>query len=92
MKTVQILSEMHKKHLIPNFENKDEEERLINEKTDEITQNIILCQRKIQNMGVTNENTQSNKLKKNIQVSLATKIQDLSQLFRKTQSSYLSSN
>jgi len=29
---------MHRKHLIPNFENKDEEERLINEKTDEITQ------------------------------------------------------
>ncbi len=83
---------MHKKHLIPNFENKDEEEKLINEKTDEITQNIIMCQRKIQNMDVTTDNTQTNKLKKNIQVSLATKIQDLSQLFRKTQSSYLSSN
>jgi len=89
-KEIQILGEMHKKHLIPNFENKDEEERLINEKTDEITQNIVMCQRKIQNMDVTTENTQSNKLKKNIQVSLATKIQDLSQLFRKTQSSYLS--
>jgi len=92
LKIVQVLSEMHKKHLIPNFENKDEEERLINEKTDVITQNIVMCQRKIQNMDVTTENTQSNKLKKNIQVSLATKIQDLSQLFRKTQSSYLSSN
>jgi len=29
---------MHKKHLIPNFENKEREERLINNKTDEITQ------------------------------------------------------
>jgi len=50
-----------------------------------------MCQRRIQNMGVTTENTQTNKLKKNIQVSLATKIQDLSQIFRKTQSSYLAS-
>ncbi|ORX47594.1 t-SNARE [Piromyces finnis] len=89
-KEINILSDMHKKHLIPNFENKDEEERLINEKTDEITQNIVMCQRRIQNMGVTTDNTQSNKLKKNIQVSLATKIQDISQIFRKTQSSYLS--
>jgi len=88
-KEIKILSDMHRKHLIPNFENKDEEERLINEKTDEITQSIVMCQRRIQNMGVTNENTQTNKLKKNIQVSLATKIQDLSQIFRKTQSSYL---
>jgi len=89
-KKIHILSDMHKKHLIPNFENKDEEERLINEKTDEITQSIVMCQRKIQNMNVTSDNSQSNKLKKNIQVSLATKIQDLSQLFRKAQSSYLS--
>jgi len=43
-------------------------------------------------MGVTTENSQTNKLKKNIQVSLATKVQDLSQLFRKAQSTYLSSN
>eukprot|EP00833_Pecoramyces_ruminatium_P013988 jgi/Orpsp1_1/1188020/evm.model.d7180000061900.1 len=89
-KEIQILSEMHKKHLIPNFENKEKEERIINNKTDEITQGIVMCQRKIQNMNVTSENSQTNKLKKNIQVSLATKIQDLSQLFRKTQSSYLS--
>jgi len=33
---------MHKKHLIPNFENKEKEERLINNKTDEITQVIEL--------------------------------------------------
>ncbi|ORY77913.1 t-SNARE [Neocallimastix californiae] len=85
-KEIQILSEMHKKHLIPNFENKEKEERLINNKTDEITQSIVMCQRKIKNMCVTTENSQSNKLKKNIQMSLATKIQDLSQLFRKTQS------
>jgi len=89
-KEIQILSEMHKKHLIPNFENKEKEERLINNKTDEITQSIVMCQRKIKNMCVTTENSQSNKLKKNIQMSLATKIQDLSQLFRKTQSTYLS--
>jgi len=89
-KEIKVLSEMHKKHLIPNFENKEREERLINNKTDEITQSIVMCQRKIQNMGVTTENSQTNKLKKNIQVSLATKVQDLSQLFRKAQSTYLS--
>jgi len=90
-KEIQNLSELHRKHLIPNFENKEEEERLINHKTDEITQTIVSCQRKIQNLGVPDTlDSQSAKLKKNIQVSLATKIQDLSQLFRKTQSSYLS--
>ncbi|ORX65213.1 t-SNARE [Anaeromyces robustus] len=90
-KEIQNLSELHRKHLIPNFENKDEEEQLINNKTDEITQTIVSCQRKIQNLGVPDTlDSQSAKLKKNIQVSLATKIQDLSQLFRKAQSSYLS--
>lgn len=89
-KEINILTEMHKKHLIPNFENKEEEELLINSKTDEITQSIVNCQRKIQEMNSTSEGTQVDKLKRNIQISLATKVQDISSTFRKAQSIYLS--
>ncbi|RKO89089.1 t-SNARE [Blyttiomyces helicus] len=87
------LEGIHKKHLLPGFDDHLAEEQVIERLTDSITSMFRDCERKIKRVHSETRSAsgtkQSQILSKNIQVSLATKLQDLSNIFRKSQSSYL---
>jgi syntaxin 16 len=88
------LEVLHKKHLLPGFTDKASEEREIRDTTDGITRAFQDCQKKIKQCQQHASNAsakQSQTISKNIQISLATKLQELSNSFRKSQSDYLSS-
>ncbi|TPX33378.1 hypothetical protein SmJEL517_g03763 [Synchytrium microbalum] len=88
------LEALHKKHLLPGFDDRIGEEQSIEALTDKITSMFQECQRKIKRVNNESQATaarskQTALLSKNIQTSLATKLQDLSHAFRRTQSNYL---
>ncbi|KAI8976086.1 t-SNARE [Pilobolus umbonatus] len=84
------LEGMHRKHLLPGFTDRSTDEEAINNLTTEITDEFYRIKRNIQRIRVESNNSdQDDKLARNIQTSLATKVQDLSTTFRKQQSSYL---
>ena len=94
------LDKLHSKHVLPGFEDdsvKLREEREIEQLTTEITRNFQECQKAIKRIGsmVTEANELGNLQKgdevmaKNIQVALATRVQEVSAVFRKRQSNYL---
>ncbi|KAI7864601.1 syntaxin-16-like protein [Spinellus fusiger] len=87
------LQGMHRKHLLPGFDDRSSDETAIEQLTSAITDAFYGIQRAIQRIPTHshNSNPQSpdSVLAKNIQTSLATKVQDMSSLFRKQQSSYL---
>ena len=101
--TVSKVDSLYKKHLLPGFDDRQHEERSIERLSDEIMLVSLFmihvklfqsCQKKIKkvhNESLDAQTSQGRVLGKNIQTSLATKLQDLSSTFRKTQSSYLSS-
>ncbi|KAJ5603447.1 hypothetical protein N7537_006403 [Penicillium hordei] len=94
------LDKLHQKHLLPGFGDEDlrkQDESVIERLTQDITRSFHDCQRAIMRIetmvgeskahgGVTNgEETMA----KNIQISLAARVQEASARFRKKQSTYL---
>ncbi|CEP11567.1 hypothetical protein [Parasitella parasitica] len=73
-----------------SFDDRTSDEAAINNLTQQITDEFYRIKRDIQRIRVgTNDSDQDDMLARNIQTSLATKVQDVSSSFRKQQSSYL---
>lgn len=98
----QRLEKLHQKHVLPGFnddEAKRAEETQIERITQDITKGFHQCHRCIQRVEqMVRESKQSGTLSrgeetmaKNIQISLATRVQEASASFRKKQSAYLKS-
>jgi len=84
------LNELHKKHLLPTFDDSTDEEHAVEIMTADITKLFHQAQGKIKRIGVDEKLTgEEKKVKGNIQSAFASKIQDLSIQFRKNQKSYL---
>ena len=94
------LDRLHQKHVLPGFEDEDvkrEEEDRIERLTQDITRGFHDCQRSIQRIEqmVRNSRNQGGLSKgdetmaRNIQISLAARVQESSAAFRKKQSNYL---
>ncbi|KAF9151078.1 hypothetical protein BG015_007113 [Linnemannia schmuckeri] len=89
---VQKLDAMHKKHLLPGFDDRIQEERDIERLTDEITQQFHASQRRIKRINAESRHSSSNQeqiMSRNVQMSLAQKVQDASTLFRQKQNTYM---
>jgi syntaxin 16 len=98
----QSLEKLHQKHVLPGFDDdeaKKAEEAQIERLTLQITTAFHDCHRRIQRIEqMVRESRQSGTLTKaeeimakNIQISLATRVQEASANFRKKQSAYLKS-
>ena len=97
------LDKLHQKHLLPGFgdeEARKDEEGMIERLTQEITRGFYECQKAIQRIEVMVRearqqpggiNSGEETMAKNIQVSLASRVQEASARFRKKQSTYLKS-
>ena len=96
------LDRLHSKHVLPGFDDEDvkkQEEAVIERMTQEITRGFHDCQRAIQRIeAMVRDAKQSGGVSKgdeimarNIQISLASRVQDVSAAFRKKQSNYLKS-
>lgn len=98
------LDKLHQKHVLPGFEDEDvkkREEDVIEGLTQEITRGFHKCQAAIQKVdsmirearntaGGASQGEET--MAKNIQISLASRVQEASAGFRKRQSNYLRSN
>lgn len=98
----QNLEKLHQKHVLPGFNDDDAkraEEAQIEKLTQEITKGFHDCHRCIQQVEqMVRESRESGTISraeetmaKNIQISLATRVQEASASFRKKQSAYLKS-
>lgn len=96
------LDKLHQKHLLPGFGDEDlrkQDEGAIERLTQDITRSFHECQRSIQRIEVmvTESKAQGTvtsgeeTMAKNIQISLAARVQEASARFRKKQSTYLRS-
>lgn len=96
------LDKLHQKHILPSFGDegaRKEEETIIEQYTQEITRGFHACQNAIQRIdGLVREQKQlgavtkgDETMAKNIQISLAARVQEASARFRKKQSTYLRS-
>jgi len=94
------LDKLHSKHVLPGFDDesvKQQEEREIEQLTQEITRGFQECQKAIKRVEkMVNEAKQTGNLQtgdevmaRNIQVALASRVQEVSATFRKKQSNYL---
>ncbi|EEP78449.1 conserved hypothetical protein [Uncinocarpus reesii 1704] len=96
------LDRLHQKHVLPSFGDEDvrrEEEGVIERLTQEITRAFHSCQRNIQKIetmvrdarqaGTVSRGEET--MAKNLQISMAAKVQEASASFRKKQSTYLKS-
>ncbi|PCG98091.1 t-SNARE [Penicillium occitanis (nom. inval.)] len=94
------LDKLHQKHILPSFGDEGaqkEEEAIIEQYTQEITRGFHACQNAIQRIdGLVREQKQlgavtkgDETMAKNIQISLAARVQESSARFRKKQSTYL---
>ncbi|KAL2856063.1 t-SNARE [Aspergillus pseudoustus] len=94
------LDKLHHKHLLPGFGDEDirkQDERVIERYTQEITRGFHECQKLVQRIELmVHEAKQQGgvssgdeTMAKNIQISLASRVQDASARFRKKQSTYL---
>ncbi|CRG83132.1 t-SNARE affecting a late Golgi compartment protein 2 [Talaromyces islandicus] len=94
------LDQLHQKHILPGFGDdavRRRDEDLIEQLTQEITRGFHACQRAIQRIdGMVKEQQQlggvtqgDEMLAKNLQISLASRVQESSARFRKKQSTYL---
>lgn len=99
MKTLETL---HQKHVLPGFDDdtvKQKEEREIETMTRAITRDFTICQARIRRIEVMVAEAKSQgalkngeeTMAKNLRISLATQVADVSGLFRKRQSAYLKS-
>lgn len=94
------LDRLHQKHVLPGFEDEDvkrAEEDRIEHLTQEITRGFHDCQRAIQRIEMMVRDTRNQggvskgdeTMARNIQISLASRVQEASAGFRKKQSNYL---
>ncbi|EGD96455.1 SNARE complex subunit Tlg2 [Trichophyton tonsurans CBS 112818] len=94
------LDKLHQKHVLPGFGDEDvrrEEEDIIEQLTQDITRGFHDCQRSIQRIEImareAREQGSVNKgedtMARNLQISLASRVQEASAGFRKKQSTYL---
>lgn len=101
-KDMKRLEQLHQKHVLPGFDDdevKQKEEREIEAMTQSITRRFQSCQKSIrridamlrdsQQQGSTSQGEEI--MAKNLKISLATRVGDVSALFRKKQSAYLKS-
>ncbi|KAL6146522.1 hypothetical protein ACLB2K_057200 [Fragaria x ananassa] len=82
------LSKAHAKALMPSFGDEKKDQRLIESLTQEITGLITRSQKRLQRLSAAGPSEDAN-VRKNVQVSLATDLQSLSNELRKKQSNYL---
>ncbi|KAJ9639382.1 t-SNARE affecting a late Golgi compartment protein 2 [Coniosporium tulheliwenetii] len=95
-KQTRRLDQLHQKHVLPGFDDEDEE-REIEQMTQEITRKFQSCQKAIQRieMMVREAKQQGNisrgeeTMAKNLKISLASRVGEVSATFRKKQSAYL---
>ena len=96
------LDKLHQKHVLPGFDDEDvrkEEEAAIERMTQEITRGFHECQKAIQRIEMMVKGARQHSgtskgdetMAKNIQISLASRVQEVSGSFRKKQSAYLKS-
>lgn len=96
------LEKLHQKHVLPGFDDEEvkaREELMIERMTQDITRGFHQCQSAIQRieMMVRDAKNQGNvtqadeTMARNIQISLASRVQEVSASFRKKQSNYLKS-
>lgn len=96
------LDQLHQKHILPGFDDEDvkkREERDIEQLTQLITRNFQKCQKSIQRIeAMVREAKRKEKLSRseetmarNLKISLASRVGEVSALFRKKQSAYLKS-
>jgi syntaxin 16 len=101
-KQTRILDQLHQKHVLPGFDDeevKKQEEREIEHLTQDITRGFQRCQKAIQRIEMlAREATQQGSINsgeatmaKNLKISLASRVGDVSAMFRKKQSAYLKS-
>ncbi|BCR83333.1 t-SNARE syntaxin TLG2 [Aspergillus chevalieri] len=94
------LDKLHQKHLLPSFGDEDvrrQEEGAIERLTQDITRGFHECQKAVQRIEVMVREAKmqgrvsagDETMAKNIQISLAARVQDASARFRKKQSTYL---
>ena len=86
-----MLETLYKKTALPGFDDRNSDEQSIDDVTEELTRLFQSSQRKIKELSKLGISEQSDKMSKNIQNSLATRMQDLSNTFRKSQGKYLKS-
>lgn len=97
------LEKLHQKHVLPGFDEEDvkrEEEAAIEQLTQEITRGFHQCQNAIQKIetmvrearrhGGVSKGDET--MARNLQISLASRVQEASAGFRKKQSTYLKSH
>eukprot|EP01116_Phalansterium_solitarium_P003880 TRINITY_DN14712_c0_g1_i1.p1 TRINITY_DN14712_c0_g1~~TRINITY_DN14712_c0_g1_i1.p1 ORF type:complete len:316 (+),score=73.97 TRINITY_DN14712_c0_g1_i1:103-1050(+) len=87
------LGQMHKKHLLPQIEADElgDDEQKVEILTEYITKMFQAARLKAQKVGKTDKNSTADDedMRRNIQSSLGTQLQELSVVFRKAQSEYL---
>ncbi|KAF1967745.1 t-SNARE [Bimuria novae-zelandiae CBS 107.79] len=99
-KQTRKLDQMHQKHVLPGFDDeevKKREEREIEQLTQEITRMFQKCQQAIKRIdSMVRESKQQGSISngeemmaKNLKISLASRVGEVSALFRKKQSAYL---
>ncbi|KAJ7783195.1 t-SNARE [Mycena metata] len=97
---ITALEKLHAKHVLPGFTDRSSEEREIEAITTDITKDFRRCQTLIQRIGTqphsfppshpdAQSSTHAALTAKNVQRSLAAKVQDLSATFRKKQRVYM---
>jgi len=101
-KQTRKLDQLHQKHILPGFDDEDvkkREEREIEQLTQDITRNFQKCQKAIKRIetmvreakqqGSINQGEEI--LAQNLKISLATRVGEVSAMFRKKQATYLKS-
>ncbi|KAJ1978817.1 Integral membrane protein SED5 [Dimargaris verticillata] len=83
------LGSLHKKHLLPGFDDRRDEELAIEETTGAITRKFHECQELIKHIVQPSTEGQERTIGNNIKISMAAKLQQMSLAFRKSQSAYL---
>ncbi|OOF98254.1 hypothetical protein ASPCADRAFT_43530 [Aspergillus carbonarius ITEM 5010] len=95
-----LLDKLHQKHLLPGFGDEDarkQDEAVIERLTQEITRAFHMCQKAVQKIEVMVREAKQQggvssgdeTMAKNLQISLAARVQEASARFRKKQSNYL---
>ncbi|KAH3965080.1 hypothetical protein HBI56_150450 [Parastagonospora nodorum] len=99
-KQTRKLDQLHQKHVLPGFDDEDvkkREEREIELLTQDITKNFVRCQSAIKRIDTMvreakqqgNINQGEETMAKNLKISLASRVSEVSAMFRKKQSAYL---
>ncbi|KAJ4986111.1 t-SNARE affecting a late Golgi compartment protein 2 [Stagonosporopsis vannaccii] len=99
-KQTRKLDQLHQKHILPGFDDEDvkkKEEREIEQLTQDITRGFQRCQQAIKRIEMMvreakqqgNINQGEEVMAQNLKISLATRVGEVSAMFRKKQSAYL---